>query len=235
MLKKNIKSCSGELYTIESDDEIIIDWFNRPDETHTDIIIEQLNSGMYDEFFSGKKDLTVIDAGANIGLFSIYVFDACKKVIAVEPAPHNCYVFQHLLDNLENVILDASALHNENTTIPFYIHSSPTCNSSVNVSEIKVEVPTKTIKTIIDDHELETVDFVKCDIEGSEILAITEKTVSEVSDKVKVWWVEVHQTNTTATPWPGNLEQNRRNLAAIFQNCGYNTKFIIHDQLLAWK
>jgi FkbM family methyltransferase len=236
MLQRNIITSKGKPYVIESDDEVIIEWFSNPVVNHTEIIIDQLNQGLYNEFFQGKKDLTIIDAGANIGLFSIYAQDSCKKIVAIEPAPHNVYVLERLLSNFDNVELEMSALHGEDTQVPFYIHSSPTCNSTVNNSTgLKIDVEAKTIETIMREHNLDSVDFIKCDIEGSEVLALTEQTIQPVADKVKFWWVEIHQTNINEQVWPGNLEQNRQSLSRIFNNNGYQTRSIIHDQLIAWK
>jgi hypothetical protein len=84
-------------------------------------------------------------------------------------------------------------------------------------------------------HNLTTIDFVKCDIEGSEVIALTEATLDPVKDIARFWFVEVHQTDVNNGPWPGNLEQNRQNLASIFRNAGYETEFVINDQLYAWK
>ena len=49
------------------------------------------------------------------------------------------------------------------------------------------------------------------------------------------WFIEIHQTNVNESPWPGNLESNRQQLAELFQRHGYQTESVIHDQLFAWK
>jgi FkbM family methyltransferase len=237
MLERTIKTSQGQDYKLTSEDDVVIDWFNRSSDTHTDIIIDQLNQGWYNEFFAGKKNLTVIDAGANIGLFSLYVQDSCKKLISVEPAPHNLYILEQFLANFSHVEIEMSAVNNVDTTVPFYIHTSPTCCSTVNdITGIKVDVQAKTIATIMADHKVDHVDFIKCDIEGSEMQALTDETIGAVADKIDVWWLEIHQTNAnTGAPWPGDLEDNRQKLNALFQKHGYQTRIFTNDQLYAWK
>jgi FkbM family methyltransferase len=229
-----LKTSKKTDYILETDDPVIQDWFDRPEETHVNAIIQQINDGMYDEYVKGDN-LVIIDAGANIGLFSIYAQDSCKTLISVEPSPPNFYALERLLESFTHVHPEMSALTGANTTIPFYISEHPTCNSAIKKTDVKIDVQGKTIGQIINDHKLDHVDFVKCDIEGSEVDAITEQNIAEVASIVTSWLVEIHQTDTETSGWPGNLEENRQNLSRIFQNNGYQTKSIIHDQLYAWK
>ena len=233
MLEKLLITSQKNQYSITSEDPTIIDWFERAYYTHTDIIIDQLNNDhLYDRFFTGRKDLVAIDCGANIGLWSIYAQDSCSKLIAVEPSPSNFQILEKFTSVFPNVIRDMSALHGENVMLPFYIHDvSPTCNSSVNESGQRIDVPGKTIERILQDHGLDHVDVVKCDIEGSEIVALTEATIDPVKNKISNWFVEVHHTSVG----PGGVEANRQHLDAIFRNAGYSTESVAADQLFAWK
>jgi FkbM family methyltransferase len=235
MLTRTLTTSQKDTIDITSDDEIIIEWFSRPSETHTDIIIDQINEGMYDRFFTGRKDMTVIDCGANIGLWTVYAHDSCQKIVAVEPAPHNVYILQQFTQGFDNIAIDQSALSSEDGTIEMNIHSSPTCNSIVYESDtdVAIDVETKTIATIMKQHNLEYVDFVKCDIEGAEILAFSDETLAPVKDLVGSWLIECHKTDGAS--WPGNLEANRISIRAILEKAGYQTEAIVHDQIYAWK
>jgi FkbM family methyltransferase len=234
MLNKKLITSQGKELHIASDDEVIVDWFSRPADTHTDIIIDQINQGMYNQFLKGT-DLTIVDCGANIGLWTLYAQDSCSKIVSVEPAPHNCYIFEQLTSGYKNITLDMSALSMEDGSIKLAIHSSPTCNSIVYDSDtdVAIDVETKTMATIIKQHNLDHVDFVKCDIEGAEILAFTEDTLDAVKHQVGSWLIECHKTD--GAMWPGNLELNRQNIMAVLRNAGYSTESIIHDQIYAWK
>lgn len=237
MLNKPIITSQKKSYNIISNDQVIIDWFSNPTVTHTDIIIDQNNSGMYDEFFKGRTDMTIIDCGANIGLWTLFALDSCKKIIAVEPAPHNVYILEQFVSCFDTVVIDMAAVSNEVGTIKMNIHSSPTSNSIIydTDTDLAIDVSTKTFASIINDHQLDYVDMIKCDIEGGEVLAITPETIAAVANKVGSWFVEVHQTNRSAAPWPGNLEDNRQLLLEVFRKAGYNARPVINDQIFAWK
>ena len=238
MLNKTIKTSQKQSHELVSDNEVIVDWFSRSSETHTDIIIDQINQGMYDRFFDHRRDMVVIDCGANIGLWSIYAYDSCKKIVAVEPAPHNVYILEQLTSGLDNIVCDMSAMSSQDGEIQMNIHSSPTCNSILYNTDTSLSIPvqTKTISTIMKDHDLEYVDFVKCDIEGAEMMAFSADTLDPVKDKIGSWLIEVHQTDThTGTAWPGNLEQNRQSIMQLMRDAGYHTEALRHDQIHAWK
>jgi hypothetical protein len=119
--------------------------------------------------------------------------------------------------------------------VEFFINENSTTNSLVNRGGTSITVPASTVKGILDQHQLEWVDFVKCDIEGSESIALADDTLAPVADSIGCWFIEIHQTNIGEQGWPGNLEQNRQNLAALFRNHGYETEMVIHDQLFAYK
>ena len=102
-----------------------------------------------------------------------------------------------------------------------------------NGQETKVQC--MTLETLFHMQELDHVDFIKCDIEGSEMQALNDATLGPIAHKVDFWFVEVHQTDVDKSQWPGNLESNRQQLAELFQRHGYQTESVIHDQLFAWK
>lgn len=237
MIDRIIVTSQKEEYNLVSADEVVVEWFSRPLETHTDIIINQINDGMYNRFFTGRKDLTIIDCGANIGLWTLYAQDSCKKIVSVEPAPHNLYILESFTKGMENVYIDACALSNSNGTIKMNVHTSPTCNSIVYDTDIDlaIDVKTKDLRTIMEDHDIEYCDFVKCDIEGAELLAITKDMLDAVKDKVGSWLIECHQTNREESIWPGNLEEHRQSIMALLNDAGYTTEALLHDQIYAWK
>jgi FkbM family methyltransferase len=236
MLERKIKTSGGKEVTITSDDEIVIDWFAN-EGNQSDFLFEQTNSGIYARFMPKKNDAIIIDCGANIGAFSIFAQDVCSKLIAIEPDPRNQYMFGQLTEKFTNIILDRSALSNTNNTVKLNIHVAPTCNSIVydTKTDLAVDVDSKTIGSIINEYGLDFVDFIKCDIEGAEILAITEDTIDPVKNKIGSWLIEIHQTDRNSSYWPGNLENNRQQIASILKNAGFQTESIIHDQLYAWK
>lgn len=237
MLDKFVKTARDRIHQIESNDEDIIAWFNNDEVTQTDKILNQLNNErFYQPIFDTLTDAVILDVGANVGLFTLYAIDNAKQIISLEPTPKTFSVLTRLTAGFDNVKPVQMALGGTDGTVDFYINDNPTINSLVNQVGTAVTVQTRTIETVLKEHNLDWVDFVKCDIEGSETQAITDATLAPVADKIGFWALEVHQTDAhTGAPWPGNLESNRQQLASIFGNHGYSTEFVINDQLLAWK
>lgn len=233
-MRKVITSKQNEI-TLDETNEIIRAWLEDP-ANQCDTILRQINEErMYDPIFANRNDMTVIDFGANAGFFTLYAQDSCEKLIAVEPFPTTFKTLQEMTKNYSSVLTVQSALGNQVGSVDFYMNENSTTNSLINRGGTSIVVPSTTLANMLENYSLEWVDFIKCDIEGSEVTAITDATLAPVADRVGCWFIEIHQTNVNETGWPGNLEQNRQNISAIFRNHGYETEMVIHDQLFAYK
>jgi len=235
MIERTVITSKNTTYNIVSDVPAVVNWFlDGENQTHT--ILNQINlERIYDPIFQGRSDMVVLDLGANAGLFSLYAQDSATKVIAVEPAPTTFDVLTELTKDHSNITILQAAISGNNETIPFYLNENSTTNSLISHNGTRIDVPGVTVNSLIEQHGLTHVDFVKCDIEGSEMLAITDETIAPIKDIVKFWFVEMHPTDNTTVPWPGNLEHNRQQIKAVFDRQGYETECVIHDQLFAWK
>ena len=235
MLEHTIKTSQNNEWKIVSEDVDVIAHFNDP-ENHINTITRQIcDEGMYNPIFLGKSNMTVLDLGANCGLFSLYAADSCKQVVAVEAAPSTFSILEKLVQDQPVIQTLNCAVAATNEDLTFYINENSTTNSLLDRKGTPVTVRGSTLGNLLDTLAIDHVDFVKCDIEGSEMVALTTDTVGAVADRVDFWFVEVHQTNVGEAAWPGNLGSNREQLAGIFQQCGYQTENVIHDQLFAWK
>lgn len=235
MIERLVKTSQQQDFVYQSSHTDIAAWFDNP-ENYTDVILKQINEDrMYDPIFAGRTDMTVLDLGANCGLFSLYAADSCKKLIAVEPTPKTFDVLQEIVRDHANITPLQLAVGPHNEMISFFINENSTTNSMLNRNGTETQVQCMTLETLFHMQGLDHVDFIKCDIEGSEMQALTDATLGPVADKVKFWFVEVHQTDVKENAWPGNLGANRQQLAELFQRHGYQTDMVIHDQLFAWK
>lgn len=235
MIERTIKTSQQQDFVYQSSHTDIAAWFDNP-ENYTDVILKQINEDrMYDPIFAGRTDMTVLDLGANCGLFSLYAADSCKKLIAVEPTPKTFDVLQEIVKDHTNITPLQLAVGPHNEMISFFINENSTTNSMLNRNGTETQVQCMTLETLFHMQGLDHVDFIKCDIEGSEMQALTDATLGPVAAKVKFWFVEVHQTDVKENAWPGNLGSNRQQLAELFQRHGYQTDLVIHDQLFAWK
>lgn len=138
--------------------------------------IEKAFSGgifLHDE----SKGWTVIDCGANIGLFSLFLKDA-KFVIAVEANKEACgragYNFKK---NGINGCVISKAVSCGPSSIKMKIADNSTVLSKVD-SAGETTVEATTIDRIIDEHGLGRVDLLKLDLEGHEIEALKGADIS---------------------------------------------------------
>lgn len=144
---------------------------------------------------------TIIDAGANIGLASIYFANKYPeaKVIALEPEKSN---FEFLRKNVEpypNIIPVHAALWNRNEEINlidpgrgkwgFITEAKNTADNPL--SNICHTVNGMTIDRIIHDYGLNNIDILKIDIEGAE-KEVFEDTASWIG-KVNALIIELHE------------------------------------------
>ena len=235
MIEQLVKTSQQQDFVYKSEQLNVTAWFDNP-ENYTDVILKQINEDrMYDPIFAGRTNMTVLDLGANCGLFSLYAADSCNKLIAVEPTPKTFDVLQEIVKDHKNITPLQLAIGPHNEMISFFINENSTTNSMLNRNGTETKVQCMTLETLFYMQGLDHVDFIKCDIEGSEMQALTDATLGPIADKVKFWFVEVHQTDVKDHAWPGNLGSNRQQLAELFQRHGYQTDLVIHDQLFAWK
>lgn len=141
------------------------------------------------EVFDG--DLTdtgiVVDLGANIGAFSLYAAAlGAKKVIAVEPEPHNVELLkQNVAENQNNVpdcqfIVDERGVAGRSDS--GFISDEHGDSTVSDVKEAgKTQIDLITLDQLFQHHRLEYIDVLKIDIEGLEgdvILGASEATLN---------------------------------------------------------
>ena len=206
-----------------TDDEI--DKHLNDEKTCAKIIIRQINTGcIYDRFFKDKKDLVILDIGANVGLFTLYAKDSASRIVSVEPTPSHQHLFEKIAGKYENVELVKAALSNKDEDVSFYIYNGNTTQNSLIKGEPDEEVKVEglTFESLLKKVNIDHVDFCKIDIEGSEMIAITEETLKPVYDKIDRMFIETHATE--AGPdlrWEDSLIKNRYKLEEVLKKVGY--------------
>ena len=210
-----------------TDDEI--DKHLNDEKTCAKIIIRQINTErIYDRFLKDKKDLVILDIGANVGLFTLYAKDSASRIVSVEPTPSHQRLFEKIAGKYENVELVKAALSNKDEDINFYIcNSNSTCNSLMERDGDVVKVEGLTFESLLKKVNLEHVDFCKIDIEGSEMIAITEETLKPVYDKIDRMFIEVHSTECGPNlRWQDNLIDNRCKIEEVLKKVGYKYEIL---------
>jgi FkbM family methyltransferase len=224
----SIITSSGENIKLDiTDDEI--DKHLNDEKTCAKIIIRQINTDcIYDRFLKDKKDLVILDIGANVGLFTLYAKDSASRIVSVEPTPSHQHLFEKIAGKYENVELVKAALSNKDEDINFYIcNYNSTCNSLVEREGDVLKVEGLTFNSLLKKNNLEHVDFCKIDIEGSEMIAITEENLKPVYDKIDRMFIEVHATESGPNlRWEDNLIDNRGKIEEVLKKVGYKYEIL---------
>lgn len=152
---------------------------------HRSILAEILNFNDYEEEELGfiekfiEGNMTIFDIGANIGYHSINIskFNSECEVYSFEPIikTYN-YLNENLeINNIKNVRTFNIALSNYNGECDFFYYPQGSMNASAaNLNEsVKCEKILCKIKKIDDfvfENNINKIDLIKCDTEGSELL-----------------------------------------------------------------
>lgn len=150
--------------------------------------LEILNFGSYEKeeaFFVFQivqdRDL-ILDIGANLGWYSIQLAKRFENTVihSFEPIPQTFSVLERnvKLNNIKNVILHNLAIGKaEGAEDFFYFTGGSAIASRVNLLDhgkaVKIGCKITTLDSVVSQLKLEKIDFLKCDVEGSELDVIT--------------------------------------------------------------
>ena len=181
----------------------------------------------YHEFFIDKcfKNLelenldTVIDIGANVGLFAKYMYSInAKKVILVEANPNLRDSIETLLDDdLSRSTVYMNPIYKEKTIIPFRFSTENTTIGSnyfgtddpnYNKLTNEIQCETITLDEILKENNNERISLLKCDIEGGEY-PFFESVTDEQIKMIDKFMIEFHgNVNNEIKPILEKLKQN---------------------------
>lgn len=162
------------------------------------ILRELYLDNIYKPYLEGKKDLTIFDLGANIGLFSLYASQFAKEVFAFEPAKETFDLAQKNLkdNNVTNVRLYQKAIHTKDEKIKFYHNTNTTMNSTMEVVEDKSqaveEVEGVRWDTFVKENDIKKIDFAKIDVEGSEAMLLASESFENIVPILEAGVLEYH-------------------------------------------
>lgn len=181
-----------------------------------------------------SKPLTVIDIGANVGYFSLFMLSRFKgaRVYAFEPIGMNFKLLKQYKEENPNLAFTVvnQAVAGQQGTVVLNYDAGDQFTTSASIFDNKtepdqVEVQSTTLEAILKKNRLNKIDFLKLDCEGSEY-DIVYGAPSEVLDKVSVIALETHKGTKT--------NENRDALANYLKQ----HKFEIHtsgDIIWGWR
>lgn len=153
-----------------------------------------LDEGPYDP--DGILELSagsvVLDCGANFGTFSAYAASKGCQCYAFEPTPELQPILQEYTGIYPGKIMPVeSALSNQNGTAMLHL-SSYSCGANSLLDRVqsqkRITVPTMTVDSFIEQNQLDTVDFIKADIEGAERMMLdgAKNTLAKFAPKLSL-------------------------------------------------
>jgi len=155
--------------------------------------------GIYIDIFNQKKDMVVIDVGANIGIVTDYMRPYCKKLYAIEPSKEH---FEALKKNKEfnkwdNVEIFNMALADRDGEMDLNLNEANRTSHSLtlNYGGQLEKVKTMRFDTFFKQNKIKKVDFIKFDVEGAEDMILRSEGFRNIVDKVSAIEVEFHLNN----------------------------------------
>lgn len=144
----------------------------RPNTSDIPVFHQIFTSTEYDVNFNQKVDL-IIDAGANIGLSSVYFANKYPnaKILSIEPEEGNYNILLKNTSLYKNIIPIKKALYNKICTLNIvdtgkgefgYMIESISDNTPIG------KTTSITINKLIEEYDIKHIDILKLDIEGAE-------------------------------------------------------------------
>jgi len=153
-------------------------------------------------FNVGRTPETIIDAGANIGLASIYFAHKFPraKIIAIEPEMNNFEILKMNCNAYENISIIQGALWSSDEKVDlidpglgYWGYRTETRNGNHPRANQKIlEVQGYSIPDIMNRYNFDSIDILKVDIEGAETEVFRD--TSAWIDKIDSLVVELHES-----------------------------------------
>lgn len=160
-----------------------------------DIYFRKLPSYVID-----KSNPVVVDIGANVGYFSLYMLSRFPRacVFAFEPMPFNFQQLQRYQETYPQFELHALNQAVSDTTEPLLLHATKldgyTTMATVfdtSQNQKTISVAATTLANVIEEHALPQIDFLKLDCEGSEY-AILYGLADHHLRQIRAMCIETH-------------------------------------------
>jgi FkbM family methyltransferase len=160
----------------------------------------------YDPLFQFLKKHNVkvekiIDAGANIGLFSIAALQHFPEsnIQAIEPDSSNCTQLKSniRLNSLsDHVEVHECALWVRNARLNLIADNHWSMRVVEASSESRADISGIPLKQLLERSQWTDIDLLKLDVEGTEMILFNDGDFTELLPKIKVIAMEIHDSST---------------------------------------
>lgn len=148
----------------------------------------------YDIPLDLSSNPTIIDAGSNIGLFSVYIKNKFpnSNIICIEPDQDNFNLLKQNTKDYFNISYENSGLWNSKTKIKVYDkYNTGKSGLIVEEDDINGNIEAVSVDFLIEKYNLKKIDLIKIDIETSEI-QLFKKNYQNWIPKCKYIIIELH-------------------------------------------
>lgn len=136
----------------------------------------------------------IIDAGANIGLSTIYLKNIFPRaaILSIEPSATNFEILKKNVANYAGIVLFKGAVMGEAQHVSITNPEDNYASFRVMENNSSGNITAHPLSYFIRQFGLEKIDFIKMDIEGSE-KDVFEKIDTHTLSKIRAFAIEVHE------------------------------------------
>lgn len=191
-----------------------------------DIIIRYVEGGLMlggprkELHYTTKPGDIVAEMGAYMGHYTIYLSEKVKngKVIAIEPMPDNLKILRKNIEenNLKNVIIIPKGVWKEKNELTFNRKKGDNQSGSVELNynqEDKLTIPVDSLDNILNENNVEYVDFMLIQLNGVEAEAL--EGLKRYKPKHIAIAARYSKENKSAIPSILNILQERNYICKI--------------------
>ena len=169
-----------------------------------------------------KKNMTIIDCGANIGLASLYFKDWAKEIYAIEPSSQH---YQALVKNVapyKHIKTFNFGLGAQNTQEVLSSNDAGDIPESLfGRGTIHEQITLITLEQFMQDNKITHVDLLKIDTEGAEYVIFPSLGFKKVAHNIDYIIGEGHQFEKLIPEF----------IPLILADAGFDTKFLPFDNI----
>ena len=196
---------------------------------------EIIEDEIYNEFFNFNDNDVIVDLGANIGLYSLYAINkmpSISKIYMVEPLMKNFdYMIRNIIYNRNDIhkFIFIKAGISKTGFLNFlkenYSHSPDINESDIGIgddNELYEKIKMFSFMDFIEFYNIDKIDILKLDIEGSEVQMFDEETFEYFKNNDVKICSEFHPTKR-------RYAKELLNIIKRFIDMGYEIKITSTD------
>ena len=172
--------------------------FNWGDTSHSfkkTITREIFKDKIYEQVFPVQKGDVVLDLGASIGPFTWSIMDKASKIIVVEPSVELIPIIEKNTTGYPVSIVNKALVKWDGKEMMSSVFDNDS-GKEKNLHYISKEVETTSFKSIVEQYNLDRIDFIKTDCEGGEYSLFTEANMPYLLNNVRNIVGEFHLSST---------------------------------------